>query len=245
MSVTMNRVNIVQMVIDQWNARNYLEIGVKKGKLFLNVRARKKLAVDPVLKINAKRKRKYCLRNISNIFNEYYEMTSNSFFNTQTSRLAKLKKVDVAFIDGQHTYQQALTDVNICLKYLGSKGALLIHDCNPQSAIQACPAQSREHADRISPDGKTPVWSGDVWKTIVHLRSTRPDVHVFVLDCDHGIGVVACGPPENMLQIPGEKIETMSYQQLEEDRAALLNLKPPEYLASFLNNRLLRENIGS
>ena len=98
---------------------------------------------------------------------------------------------------------------------------------------------------RISPDGKTPVWSGDVWKTIVHLRSARPDVHVFVLDCDHGIGVVAYGPPENMLQISGEKIETMSYQHLEENRVELLNLKPPEYLTSFLDDRLLRENNSS
>ena len=97
MSEIMNRIDIVQQVIDHSSARNYLEIGVKKGKLFLNVRARKKLAVDPVLKIGAIRKLMYCLRNICNIFNEYYEMTSDHFFDTQVSRLAGLNKIDVAF----------------------------------------------------------------------------------------------------------------------------------------------------
>ena len=230
----MNRIDIVQRFINHRKARNYLEIGVKKGNLFLNVRARKKLAVDPVIKISAKRKRKYYWRNLFNIFNEYYEMTSDHFFATQSARLARLKRVDVAFIDGLHTYQQTLADVYNCLKYLSKNGAILMHDCSPQSEVQACPAQSREHADRISPDGKAPEWSGDVWKTIVNLRSTRPDLDVFVLNCDYGIGVITYGRPEKRLEISGAKIAAMSYQHLEENREELLNLKPPEYLTKFL-----------
>lgn len=35
----------------------------------------------------------------------------------------------------------------------------------------------------------TPPWSGDVWKSIVHLRSIRPDLRVAVLDCDSGVGI--------------------------------------------------------
>jgi len=35
-------------------ARNYLEIGIKKGKAFLNIKARKKIAVDPQIKISMK-----------------------------------------------------------------------------------------------------------------------------------------------------------------------------------------------
>ena len=237
MSATMNRVDIVQQVIDHCNARNYLEIGVKKGKLFLNVRARKKLAVDPVLKISAKRKRNHCLRNIFNIFNEYYEMTSDHFFATKSSRLTRLKSVDVAFIDGKHTYQQSLADVRNCLKHLSRKGFVLMHDCSPKSDIQACPAQSREHADSISQDGKATEWSGDVWKTIVNLRFTRTDLHVFVLNCDQGIGVIAYGEPEKMLEISVEKIAAMSYQHLEENREEFLNLKSPEYLTKFLKKR--------
>jgi Methyltransferase domain len=237
MSNIMNRIDIVQQVIDHSNARNYLEIGVKKGKLFLNIKARKKLAVDPVLKISATRKLKHCLRNISNIFNEYYEMTSDHFFDTRASRLAGLNNIDVAFIDGLHTYQQSLADVENCLKNLSKSGVILMHDCSPQSDIQACPANSREHADDISPDGKTAGWSGDVWKTIVNLRSNRPDLNIFVLNCDHGIGVITYGKPHKILELNEEKIAAMSYQDLAENREELINLKSPEYISEFLLNR--------
>ena len=237
MSDIMNRIDIVQQVIDHLNARNYLEIGVKKGKLFLSVRARKKLAVDPVLKISGTRKLKYCLRNMSNIFNEYYEMTSDQFFATRGSRLAGLNKIDVAFVDGLHTYQQSLFDVQNCLKHLSKKGVILMHDCSPQSDVQACPADSRKHADDISPNGKTAGWSGDVWKTIVNLRSNHPELEVFVLDCDHGIGVITHGKPNKMLELTEENIAAMSYQDLAENREALINLKVPEYMSKFLQDR--------
>jgi len=233
----MNRIDIVQQGIDHSSARNYLEVGVKKGKLFLNVKARKKLAVDPVLKIDAIRKLMYCLRNMSNIFNEYYEMTSDHFFDTQVSRLAGLNKIDVAFIDGLHTYRQALVDVQNCRKYLRKKGVMRMHDCSPRSDVQASPADAREHVDDIGPDGKTAGWSGDVWKTIVNLRSNRPDLEIFVLDCDHGIGVITFGKPDKMLQLTEEKIAAMSYQDLAENREQLINPKPPEYINKFLRNR--------
>ncbi len=236
MSDIMNRMDIVQLVIDHLKARNYLEIGVKKGKLFLNVRAGKKLAVDPVLKIGAARKLKYSVRNTSNVFNEYYEMTSDHFFAGQAKRLAGLNKIDVVFIDGLHTYGQSLVDAQNCLKHLSEKGVILMHDCSPQSEVQACPADSRAHADNISPDGKTAGWSGDVWKTIVNLRSNRPDLNIFVLDCDHGIGVIAYGKPDKMLQLSEEQIVAMSYQDLAENRNELINLKPPEYIHKFLQN---------
>jgi hypothetical protein len=233
----MNRIDIVQQVIDHRRARNYLEIGVKKGKLFLNVRARKKMAVDPVLKIKAARKLKYCLRNMSNIFNEYYEMTSDHFFDTQASRIAGSDKIDVAFVDGLHTYQQSLIDVQNCLKHLSEKGVVLMHDCSPQSDVQACPVDSRKLADDISPDGKTAGWSGDVWKTIVNLRSNRSDLNIFVLDCDHGIGFITYGKPDKMLQWSEDKIAAMSYQDLAENREELINLKPPQYIHQLLQSR--------
>lgn len=40
----MNRFDVIQQTIAEKKVRNYLEIGVKKGKLFLKVKARKKIA---------------------------------------------------------------------------------------------------------------------------------------------------------------------------------------------------------
>jgi len=113
----MNRRDIIQKIINQLRARNYIEIGVKKGKIFLEIRARKKIAVDPQFEIGTKRKIKSWSKNFSNIFNEYYEMTSDRFFEMHSNRLTKLKGLNVAFIDGLHTYKQSLKDVQNCLNF--------------------------------------------------------------------------------------------------------------------------------
>ena len=118
----MNRRDIIQRTINKLSARNYLEIGVKKGKVFLEIKARKKIAVDPQFKIDTKRKIKSWSKNFFNIFNEYYEMTSDRFFEMHSNRLVQLSGLDVAFIDGLHTYKQSLKDVKNCLSFLNKNG---------------------------------------------------------------------------------------------------------------------------
>jgi hypothetical protein len=230
----MNRLDVVQAVIDQRSARNYLEIGVKKGKVFLNVRARKKLAVDPVMKIALKRKIRACLTQPFNLFNEYYELTSDDFFDRQKERLAGLKGLDAVFIDGLHTYGQTWKDVSHSLQFLSPKGVIIMHDCSPATEAQAAPAESRAHAADMHAAPRSDSWSGDVWKTIVRLRSERSDLNVCVLDCDHGVGIIQRGAPEGMLNLTVEAIGAYTYADLENNRAGLLNLKPPERMSSLL-----------
>ena len=57
----MNRLDVIQQIINHKQANTYLEIGVKKGKAFLEIRARKKIAIDPLFKISMKRKIKFFL----------------------------------------------------------------------------------------------------------------------------------------------------------------------------------------
>jgi hypothetical protein len=230
----MNRFDIIQQIIAEKKSRNYLEIGVKKGKLFLKVKARKKIAVDPIFKIRPKQKLKACLTDTKNIFNEFYEMTSDNFFEKHHGRLLQLNGLDVAFIDGLHTYDQTLKDVINCLKYLNPDGVIAMHDCNPATAAQAVPADSREGAANMNVPDQTEDWSGDVWKTIAHLRSTRKDLRICVLDCDHGIGIITRGRPETMLDYSMETIDHLGFDDLEKDREHILNLKPPNYLQDFL-----------
>ena len=78
------------------------------------------------------------------------------------------------------------------------------------------------------------MWCGDVWKTIVHLRSTRKDLNIFVLDCDFGIGVVSKGSPDKWLDYSADQIKAMNFDDLNGNRDDLLNLKPQEYLYEFL-----------
>ena len=233
----MDRLDVIQQIIDRIKAECYLEIGVKKGKAFLKIRAQKKIGVDPNFKIKAKRKFKAILKNLSNISNEYYEMTSDVFFEKFAGRLENLRGVDVAFIDGLHTYEQSLKDAQNCLKFLKEDGIIVMHDCNPLSEAQAYPANSPEHAANSCSSTWEGDWSGDVWKTIAFLRSTREDLNILVLDCDHGLGIITKGKSESTLEFSKADIDQLSYEDLERNRVNVLNLKPADYLQEFLNQR--------
>lgn len=233
----MDRLAVIQLIIDRIKAKVYLEIGVKKGKVFLNVKAKKKIAVDPQIKIDVKRKIKFLAKNLSNFFNKYYEMTSDRFFEENSYLLTKLNGIGVAFIDGLHTYEQSLKDIRNCLKFLKEDGIIVMHDCNPLSEAQAHPATSPEHAANSCPSNWTGDWSGDVWKTIAFLRSNREDLNIFVLDCDHGLGIITRGKSERPLEFSKADLDQLSYNDLERDRVKILNLKPVDYLQKFLNQR--------
>lgn len=207
------RAKVIQKTIDAIGGRTYLEIGVQYGNTFERIRIQRKFGVDPMPPAEKVRK-------ILSSRTKYFRMTSDEFF-AHHARIFKDNKIDVAFIDGCHSYEQSLRDVHNCLKYLNKKGIIVMHDCNP-------------------PDGRhsTKSYCGEVWKTILHLRTTRDDLRIFVLDCDFGLGIVAMGKQECPLNVPVEKIKTMSYKDLSDNRRLFLNLKPCSYLDCFLAKRL-------
>lgn len=221
---------VVQAVIDRMAARTYLEIGVAFGLMFLSVRAPRRIAVDPRFMIP------YPVRRFTRggaHGTEYYELTSDEFF-AQAEKLLRDEPIDVIFIDGLHTYEQSLRDVNNGLRFLSEEGVIVLHDCSPSTAPMATPASSFAAARKTAKLGWTMEWSGDVWKTIVHLRSTRPDLQVHVFDCDHGVGIVRRGPAEEAPRHTPEEIGRMSYEDLDRNRPALLGLKDYAYLNPFL-----------
>ena len=80
------------------------------------------------------------------------------------------------------------------------------------------------------------MWCGDVWKTIVRLRSERRDLNIFVFDYDYGVGVITRGEPEGMLSFTEEEIDKMTYEDLEKNRKNFLNLKEASFFENFLEN---------
>src|SRR3990167_1596533 len=199
----MNHTEIIQNIIDKTNGKVYLEIGIASGINFLKIKAKKKIGVDPIKKVILKNKLKY----LHFFFNsKIYKMTSDEYF------LKFKNKINVAFIDGMHTYSQSLKDVENCLDNLDDSGVIIMHDCNPPSEKIASPKLIKGN------------WSGEVWKTIVNLR-TRNDLNVFVIDCDWGVGIITRGTQENILTYSETEIEKMTYSDLEKNRKDFLNLK--------------------
>jgi hypothetical protein len=207
----------------------YLEIGVARGMVFRRITANEKIAVDPTFKLSARSRR---LAESKARVTHYFEMTSDAFFANETAFLEQ-RGIDVALIDGLHTYRQALRDVENTLRYLRNDGIIVLHDCSPPRALVAYPAPSFAEF-RAQHHWWNLIWSGDVWKVIVHLRSMCADVRVAVLDCDYGIGLVRKGLPESRLPYSVAQIEALNYADLAADRDRLLNLKPPRYLSEFL-----------
>lgn len=238
----MNRIKAVQRALDGRRRRVYLEIGVSTGTAFRHIAAEEKIAVDPALALSARTRKRAAATSSAT---HYFETSSDAFFANETAFLEQ-RGIDVAFIDGLHTYRQVVRDVENTLRYLRDDGVILVHDCNPTRASIACPAESyadfrarhrwRDVSWGLTTSGTLAIlWSGDVWKAIVQLRSTRGDLRIAVLACDFGVGVIRRGAPSTLLPYSDAQVEALQYADLAADRNRLLNLKPPAYLDEFLN----------
>jgi hypothetical protein len=233
-AATLDRISIIQTVLDATGRGTYLEIGVCTGESFIPTRANRKWGVDPGHALSWKRLSKYKLFSLLGLKDErIFREESDKFFEAHADILRK-HGVDVAFVDGLHTYAQAHRDIENSLRHLNQGGYVLAHDCNPESAAAAVPASDIAAAAAEAGPDWSGAWNGDVWKAIVHLRSTRDDLRVHVLDCDNGVGVVWRGAPtERLSYSPGEICE-MDYADLERDRIRLLGLRPPSFLNDVL-----------
>jgi hypothetical protein len=224
----MNRINIIQTCLDQTKGKTYLEIGVAFGVCITRIRAVRKIAVDPKIRMPWLG-RKLCEGRATETW--YFETTSDEFFDNNDKFLGQTG-ISVALVDGLHTYEQSLKDVENILLYLDENGSIVMHDWNPTRATMAYPADSYM---KFKKDNWWHwLWCGDVWKTIVHLRSTRSDLEVAVLNCDFGVGVIKRGNAKENLSYSPDAIKAMSYDDLENNRERILNLKDPDYLRVFL-----------
>jgi hypothetical protein len=230
----MHRTTVLKALVKSIPVQNYLEIGVDRGEIFYQIEAPLKIAIDPHFNMSKGQR-------IKNKFlkgHYFFEITSDAFFSTQQSFL-KEHPIDLAFVDGLHTYKQCLTDILNCLNYLTPQGYIVVHDVNPPNEVSAYPVKSdRDEMKETNIKDKykywTGSWTGDVWKAIAHMRAVRNDLHIFTLDADWGIGIIRWGNPENKVAIPLEDIERADYTFFANHRYELLNLKPSHYFFEFI-----------
>ena len=79
-------------------------------------------------------------------------MTSDEFFANEAAFLER-RGIDVALIDGLHTYGQVVRDVENTLRYLRDDGIIVLHDCNPGRASVAPPRRRTPSSGRATTGG--------------------------------------------------------------------------------------------
>jgi hypothetical protein len=227
----LNRKEIIQKLIDHRGFTTYLEIGVFLGSVFFAVKAKFKLAVDPNVKFSRFKflKRSFKYKNPSNLTARSMKLTSDDFFAKKAASVFKDRPLDICLVDGMHEYSFALRDVENALRYLQKDGVIIMHDCNPATKEAAMDFESWKER------GFADEWNGDVWKAVLHLRSQRSDINVFVLDTDYGLGVISFGKPDDRLDLSPEQIRELTYEQFDQNRKAWLNLKPPSHFYEYFN----------
>ena len=188
-----NRYDIINYLIKKNKYINYLEIGICDGDTFKRIEIEHKDGVDP---------------NPVDAGIEYtnYTITSDDFFDLLRGH--DEIKYDIIFIDGLHYWEQVEKDLTNSLNHLQPNGIVVMHDCNPMFEVT-----QRRYA-------VVGAWNGDTWKAFAKFRMTREDLEMYVVDTDHGIGVVKIG--NQKLYTP--TILDMDYSLLDNNRKELLNL---------------------
>jgi hypothetical protein len=200
----------------------YVEIGVASGWSICRARPPTcAIGIDPAPHINAP------FVTETHIFTE----TSNEFFaRGRLNGFLGDQPLELAFIDGEHSFEQSLLDFINLERFCGPGSVVLLHDTYPLNEA------TQERVQR------TQFYTGDVWKTVFCLKNFRPDLDIFTIATAwSGLTVVTGLDPQSRV-LPEcyrgivEEFRDLAYTAVEEKMDTILNLVPNRL--SFVTDRL-------
>ncbi|WP_200280439.1 tetratricopeptide repeat protein [Rhabdochromatium marinum] len=188
----------------------YLEIGVETGQTLQQAQPPTHcIGIDPQPLISV---------NLS-AWTKIYAQTSDDFFRQHSIQsLFDGARIDFCFIDGYHSFDQALRDFVNVEANAHEKSVVLFHDIYP---IDPSTAARQRH---------TKFWVGDTWKVIPLLKEQRPDLSITTIPTyPSGLAMVTGLNPNNdalrvNIQTLIETWTTVEYQDYADIMPSTLNL---------------------
>ena len=193
-----SRIEILQNIINTRNYKTYLEIGCDRNENFSKIVIDHKVGVDP--------ERGGTLR-----------MTSDQFFQKNK------ESFDLIFLDGLHTYEQTIKDINNAIQSIKDNGIILIHDCLPKKIWNQIVPRIYGH------------WNGDVWKAIVEAR-TYTNIETFTCIADHGLGVILKRKNSKILDIKNKDFKNLKFSDYYKQHKDFMNPVTYEQLKTIIQN---------
>jgi len=183
-----SRTDIINFLIRKHQYQSYLEIGLGNGKNFHEIDVPWKVGVDP---------------NSMACASERYLVLprkSDRFLSNNKARF------DIVFVDGDHSYETALYDIQEALKVVSVGGRIIVHDCLPNRV---------EETERTDGFG----YYGGVWRAFLQIR---PWWYSYVINTDCGVGVICPDerPSMSMEMIP----DNPTFDEYIENRDKWMNI---------------------
>ncbi|WP_353953741.1 class I SAM-dependent methyltransferase [Knoellia sp. S7-12] len=159
------------------NCSGYLEIGVDWGDTFEGVRVPFRWGVDPYPNFNLRRLPAGA---------RFSPMASDDFFRG----LPPQHSFDLVFVDGLHEWRQTYRDVMASLLHIPPHGVIVLDDVVPDDEFASLPDQSLALELRRAAGNFSTRWQGDVYKVLLAILETHPEIEFRVIDGPHAQAVL-------------------------------------------------------
>ena len=157
--------------INRHNIKSFLEIGVDKGKLAVQV----KPLLDLYVGVDVVKASPHCS----------HTMSSDRFFAANEFAHGDF---DCCFIDGLHLFETSLRDFVGAEKLVARSDAIIFHDVIPENEV-VCARRRQSNP-----------WTGDVYKTIAALLKWRPDLKIELRNAaPSGLAIITQLDPQSMI----------------------------------------------
>lgn len=210
----------LKIVHEKLKPSSYVEIGCRFGAS-LALADCVAIGIDPNMRIEHELSEKVSL----------FDLTSDEFFENNDLNSLLGRSFDLAFVDGMHLAEFALTDFINLEKKASNDSVVLFDDILPKRT---------EYAGR---EPESNAWCGDVYKVIRILKKYRPDLEIAVFDIAvKGLGVVSNVDPSSTIlsdnyaqiteQIAAELYTSKDVQELRKE----YDVKDVSELSSYLES---------